>query len=80
MMRTLFCHTVRLVPPVIDCGFWLAGGRKLCEFQVRNDGGEGRFALIPAASWPAINFKVLTSDRLRHISYCRLSFLSLTWY
>ena len=47
-----------LVPTAVDCGYWLVGGRKLCEFKVRNDGGEGRFAIVPGASWPAINFKV----------------------
>ena len=56
---TLVQCTVLLVPTVVDCGYWLVGGRKLCEFKVRNDGGEGRFAIVPAASWPAINFKVL---------------------
>ncbi len=47
-----------LVPSLVDCGYWLVGGRKICEFKVRNDGGEGRFAIVPADSWPAINFKV----------------------
>lgn len=43
---------------MVDCGYWLVGGRKICEFKVRNDGGEGRFAIVSAASWPAVNFKV----------------------
>ncbi len=47
-----------LVPSLVDCGYWLVGGRKICEFKVRNDGGEGRFAIVPAASWPSVNFKV----------------------
>lgn len=52
------------VPSVVDCGCWLVGGRKVCEFKVRNDGGEGRFAIVPAASWPAVNFKVTISKIL----------------
>ena len=51
-----------LVPPTVDCGYWLVGGRKLCEFKVRNDGGEGRFAIVPAAVWPAVSFKVIDFD------------------
>lgn len=46
------------MPPVVDCGYWLVGGRKMCEFKVRNDGGEGRFAIVAASAWPAVNFKV----------------------
>ena len=55
-----------LVPSLVDCGYWLVGGRKVCEFKVRNDGGEGRFAVVPAASWPAVNFKVtIQNDNLK---------------
>jgi hypothetical protein len=48
---------------LVDCGYWLVGGRKICEFKVRNDGGEGRFAIVPADSWPSINFKVSKEEK-----------------
>ncbi|CAM4955682.1 unnamed protein product [Rotaria socialis] len=60
-------------PPVltlsslVDCGYWLVGGRKMCEFKVRNDGGEGRFAIVPASSWPAINFKTVARSETIHL-------------
>ncbi|UJR33118.1 hypothetical protein I4U23_020575 [Adineta vaga] len=57
---------VLTLPSLVDCGYWLAGGRKICEFKIRNDGGEGRFAIVPATSWPAINFKtVIRSDTVQ---------------
>ncbi|CAF0942455.1 unnamed protein product [Adineta ricciae] len=59
---------VLTLPSLVDCGYWLAGGRKLCEFKVRNDGGEGRFAIIPAKSWPAVNFKTVVRSDTVHLS------------
>ncbi|CAF0848051.1 unnamed protein product [Rotaria sordida] len=53
---------VLTLPSLVDCGYWLVGGRKMCEFKVRNDGGEGRFAIIPAASWPSVNFKTVARN------------------
>ncbi|CAF2586646.1 unnamed protein product [Rotaria sp. Silwood2] len=53
---------VLTLPSLVDCGYWLVGGRKMCEFKGRNDGGEGRFAIVPAASWPAVNFKTVARN------------------
>ncbi|CAF3429846.1 unnamed protein product [Rotaria sp. Silwood1] len=53
---------VLTLPSLVDCGYWLVGGRKMCEFKARNDGGEGRFAIVPAASWPAVNFKTVARN------------------
>ena len=46
------------VPQVMDVGQCLVGGVKIAQFEIRNDGGPGRFALLKTDHWPASNFKV----------------------
>ncbi|CAF0870034.1 unnamed protein product [Didymodactylos carnosus] len=55
------------LPAMVDCGHWLVGGRKVCQFKVRNDGGEGRFALVPASLWPSVSFKSIVRNEMIQI-------------
>ncbi|XP_072029825.1 LOW QUALITY PROTEIN: deleted in lung and esophageal cancer protein 1-like [Amphiura filiformis] len=51
--------------PIIDCGHCLIGGQRIAEFKIKNEGGSGRFSIMPRESWPATNFKsVATKDRV----------------
>ena len=47
-----------LVPEVLDCGQCLIGGVKIAQFEIKNEGGPGRFAMMRKEIWPASNFKV----------------------
>jgi hypothetical protein len=55
-------------PPILsigskfDCGESLVGQIKICRFVIQNSGGEGRFAILPKAAWPATNFKTNISS------------------
>ena len=46
------------VSPIIDCGHCLIGGQRVAEFKVKNEGGNGRFCIMPKERWPATNFRV----------------------
>ena len=55
------------VPSVVDVGYCLVGGCHLTQLVVKNEGGPGRFCIMPSAVWPTTNFKVnllLSSWRL----------------
>ena len=49
------------VPPVIDVGFCLVGGCHVVQYVIKNEGGYGRFCVMPSTSWPTTNFKVTLS-------------------
>ncbi|ELU16950.1 hypothetical protein CAPTEDRAFT_224255 [Capitella teleta] len=49
------------LPEAIDVGQCLVGGMKSAQFTVKNEGGNGRFCLMPGSSWPAANFKAMAS-------------------
>lgn len=66
------------VPKVLDVGQCLVGGVKIAQFEIRNEGGSGRFALMKAEQWPASNFKVskhpcYTPHLALHVSMFQLS-------
>ena len=46
------------MPPEINVGECLVGGTKIGKFLIKNDGGSGKFCLIPKQIWPVTNFKV----------------------
>lgn len=45
------------VPPVIEVGECLIFGTKIMDFHVKNEGGKGKFLLLPKTGWPSTNFK-----------------------
>ncbi|KAK3108686.1 hypothetical protein FSP39_013370 [Pinctada imbricata] len=45
------------LPREIDVGYSLVGGYHVTQILIRNEGGPGRFCIIPRSSWPATNFK-----------------------
>ncbi|XP_064614552.1 LOW QUALITY PROTEIN: deleted in lung and esophageal cancer protein 1-like [Liolophura sinensis] len=45
------------LPPELDVGFCLVGDLHIAHFLVTNEGGPGRFCLMPTSFWPATNFK-----------------------
>ncbi|XP_053374594.1 deleted in lung and esophageal cancer protein 1-like isoform X2 [Mercenaria mercenaria] len=45
------------LPPVIDVGHCLVGGCHVVQYVIRNEGGYGRFCIMPSTSWPTTNFK-----------------------
>ncbi|XP_060555800.1 deleted in lung and esophageal cancer protein 1-like isoform X2 [Ruditapes philippinarum] len=45
------------IPPVIDVGFCLVGGCHVVQYVIKNEGGYGRFCIMPSSSWPTTNFK-----------------------
>ncbi|KAK6165505.1 hypothetical protein SNE40_022422 [Patella caerulea] len=49
------------VPPVWDIGYCLVSGFHVRQFVIKNEGGSGRFCLMPKSSWPAVNFKSAVS-------------------
>ncbi|XP_071812080.1 deleted in lung and esophageal cancer protein 1-like isoform X2 [Apostichopus japonicus] len=56
------------LPPVlslpsscIDCGYCLTGGDVTREFVVKNEGGSGRFCVMPRDCWPATSFKSVSA-------------------
>ncbi|XP_022081791.1 deleted in lung and esophageal cancer protein 1-like [Acanthaster planci] len=57
----------RRPPPVlslssdVECGHCLVGGKRTVQFLVKNEGGSGRFCLMPRESWPTTNFKSATN-------------------
>ena len=57
------------VLPVIDCGHCLIGGQRVAEFQVKNEGGSGRFCIMPRESWPTSNFKVKKTSHCYEIGH-----------
>ena len=57
------CWFLHTVSRTLDVGQCLIGGVKIAQFEIRNEGGSGRFALMKAEQWPASNFKVRTFSR-----------------
>ena len=47
------------VPSVVDVGYCLVGGCHVTQLVVKNEGGPGRFCIMPSAVWPTTNFKVI---------------------
>ncbi|KAK7110848.1 deleted in lung and esophageal cancer protein 1-like isoform X2 [Littorina saxatilis] len=45
------------IPPELDVGFCLVRGFQVTQFAIRNEGGPGRFCIMPRTAWPATNFK-----------------------
>nr|XP_022304299.1 deleted in lung and esophageal cancer protein 1-like isoform X2 [Crassostrea virginica] len=50
------------LPKVLDVGHCLVGGVHVGQFIVKNEGGSGRFCVIPRSSWPATNFKSVVTN------------------
>ncbi|XP_061179869.1 deleted in lung and esophageal cancer protein 1-like isoform X2 [Saccostrea echinata] len=50
------------LPKVLDVGHCLVGGVHIGQFIVKNEGGSGRFCVIPRSSWPATNFKSVVTN------------------
>ncbi|ESO99860.1 hypothetical protein LOTGIDRAFT_238689 [Lottia gigantea] len=46
------------LPSVWDIGYSLVGGYEITQLVVKNEGGDGRFCIMPRTSWPAVSFKV----------------------
>lgn len=46
----------------MDCGNALVGQIKVCRYLIKNEGGDGRFVILPKSSWPATNFKTNVSS------------------
>ena len=47
------------VPSVVVVGYCLVGGCHVTQLVVKNEGGPGRFCIMPSAVWPTTNFKVI---------------------
>ncbi|KAL4222937.1 Deleted in lung and esophageal cancer protein 1 [Mactra antiquata] len=45
------------IPSVLDVGHCLVGGCHVVQFIVKNEGGHGRFCIMPSSAWPTTNFK-----------------------
>ena len=43
----------------MDVGYCLVGGCHVTQLVVKNEGGPGRFCIMPTAVWPTTNFKVI---------------------
>jgi hypothetical protein len=63
MMLILCC----LVPPVMEVGCCLVGGFDVTQFAIANEGGPGRFCIIPREMWPATNFKVSWPELIEYL-------------
>ncbi|XP_056008414.1 deleted in lung and esophageal cancer protein 1-like isoform X2 [Ostrea edulis] len=50
------------LPKVLDVGHCLVGGVHIGQFIVKNEGGSGRFCVMPRSSWPATNFKSVVTN------------------
>ncbi|XP_071102579.1 deleted in lung and esophageal cancer protein 1-like [Haliotis cracherodii] len=50
------------LPPILDTGHCLVGGYHVAQFFIKNEGGSGRFCIMPRSAWPAINFKSVVSE------------------
>ncbi|XP_041367117.1 deleted in lung and esophageal cancer protein 1-like [Gigantopelta aegis] len=50
------------LPSTIDVGCCLVGGCHVTQYVVVNDGGPGRFCIIPSSSWPATNFRSVVTN------------------
>ncbi|KAK7508441.1 hypothetical protein BaRGS_00000007 [Batillaria attramentaria] len=50
------------LPPVLDVGYCLVRGFQVTQFAIRNEGGPGRFCIMPRALWPATNFKSVMTN------------------
>ena len=48
------------VPPIWNLGYCLVGGYQIIQLIVKNEGGDGRFCIMPKSSWPAVSFKVIS--------------------
>jgi hypothetical protein len=46
----------------IDCGKALVGQIKVCRYLIQNEGGDGRFVVLPKSSWPGSTFKTNVSS------------------
>lgn len=46
----------------IDCGQALVGQIKVCRYLLQNEGGDGRFVILPKATWPGSTFKTNVSS------------------
>ncbi|XP_019622348.1 PREDICTED: deleted in lung and esophageal cancer protein 1-like [Branchiostoma belcheri] len=49
------------LPSVLDCGHCLVGGCRVVQFLCRNDGGPGRFCLMPKNLWPTANYRSIST-------------------
>eukprot|EP00058_Branchiostoma_floridae_P005202 XP_002590690.1 hypothetical protein BRAFLDRAFT_125551 [Branchiostoma floridae] len=49
------------LPSVLDCGHCLVGGCRVVQFLCRNDGGPGRFCLMPKKNWPTANYRSIST-------------------
>ena len=54
-----FSYKTISVPSVVDVGYCLVGGCHVTQLVVKNEGGPGRFCIMPSAVWPTTNFKVI---------------------
>uniref|UniRef100_A0A8W8MX88 Deleted in lung and esophageal cancer protein 1 n=1 Tax=Magallana gigas TaxID=29159 RepID=A0A8W8MX88_MAGGI len=50
------------LPKVLDVGHCLVGGVHIGQFIVKNEGGSGRFCVMPRSAWPATNFKSVVTN------------------
>ena len=53
---------------MLDVGQCLVGGVKIAQFEIKNEGGPARFALLKTDHWPASNFKVKLFNKIINIS------------
>ncbi|CAH1233881.1 DLEC1 [Branchiostoma lanceolatum] len=49
------------LPSVLDCGHCLVGGCRVVQFLCRNEGGPGRFCLMPKKNWPTANYRSIST-------------------
>ena len=54
-------YSIISVPSVVDVGYCLVGGCHVTQLLVKNEGGPGRFCIMPSSAWPTTNFKVNSS-------------------
>ncbi|XP_076461366.1 deleted in lung and esophageal cancer protein 1-like isoform X2 [Babylonia areolata] len=50
------------IPPQLDVGRCLVRGYQVTQFAIRNEGGPGRFCIMPRSAWPATNFKTVIQN------------------
>ncbi|KAL8567948.1 hypothetical protein ACOMHN_029123 [Nucella lapillus] len=50
------------IPPELDVGYCLVRGFQVTQFAIRNEGGPGRFCIMPRTCWPATNFKTVIQN------------------
>ncbi|KAK3588190.1 hypothetical protein CHS0354_012251 [Potamilus streckersoni] len=55
------------LPATLDIGYSLVGGCQLAQFILKNEGGSGRFCIMPKTSWPTTSFKSSVNNGSVHL-------------